>query len=58
MRLEVRINGTDKNPFEQMGLKQNPFPQIARADLLPAMMELNRCGCEKGYSSEPRKGVK
>jgi len=30
MKFEVSLNGTDKNPFTQLGLTQNPFPVIAK----------------------------
>ena len=30
VRFTVTLNGTDKNPFEIYGVKQNPFPQVAR----------------------------
>ena len=30
--IEVRINGTDTNPWHRLGLKQQPFPQIGKAE--------------------------
>ena len=42
MRLLVTINGTDKNPWPEMGLKQNPFPQIPKAELMSYMASLAR----------------
>ena len=32
VRLYVTINGTDTNPWHRFGLRQNPFPQIGRAE--------------------------
>ena len=46
MILRVNLNGTAVNPFERYGLKQNPFPQIAKAELDGAMRQLNRLGAE------------
>jgi hypothetical protein len=34
IRLTVRINGTDTNPWARYGLRQNPFPQVAKHELL------------------------
>lgn len=31
-KLRIDLNGTDENPFNQWGLTQNPFPQIASAE--------------------------
>lgn len=31
MKLNVKLNGTDKNPYAIFGLTQNPFPQTADA---------------------------
>jgi hypothetical protein len=51
--LRVSINGTDENPFMKLwGLKQNPFPQIAKHELMPAMMQLNSLGAEPIKSKE------
>jgi hypothetical protein len=33
MLVTVVLNGTNENPYHKMGLKRNPFPTIARADL-------------------------
>lgn len=44
--LTVVINGTDVNPWLEFGLTQNPFPQIAKAELMPAMAQLNKLGAE------------
>jgi hypothetical protein len=41
MKLEVRLNGTDENPWHKMNLRMNPFPQIAKHELNGAMMQLN-----------------
>lgn len=40
MKLKVELNGTVLNPFEQMGLTQNPFPQIADARYSAACLRL------------------
>jgi hypothetical protein len=53
MILRVSINGTDENPFAKLwGLKQNPFPQIAKYELRHAMMELNSLAAEPIRSKE------
>lgn len=41
MILKVRLNGTDTNPWLKMCLTQNPFPQIAKYELIGAMDQLN-----------------
>jgi hypothetical protein len=40
MKMIVTLNGTDVNPWHRYGLRQNPFPQIARAELNQAMQQL------------------
>lgn len=42
--LKVQLNGTSENPWLAMGFTQNPFPQIAKAELMPAMNQLNKLG--------------
>ena len=32
-KLRVKLNGTDVNPFERLGVRQNPFPQVAKYEL-------------------------
>lgn len=41
LRLVVKINGTDKNPWHKMGMKSNPFPQLAIAEFDKAEMQVN-----------------
>ncbi len=43
-KLKVRLNGIGENPFAMYGLTQNPFPQIARAELAGPMRQLNKLG--------------
>ena len=45
-KLRVRLNGTGTNPFEKMGLTQNPFPQLARAECMAGETALNRLAAE------------
>ena len=40
IKIVVKLNGTDKNPFEAMGLTQNPFPVIAKAEYESACLAL------------------
>lgn len=40
-RLTVRINGTGENPWHRMGLTQNPFPQLGKAEWTRAEMMVN-----------------
>ena len=42
MKLTVTINGTGTNPWHKMGLRQNPFPQIAKAELASYMNTLSQ----------------
>jgi hypothetical protein len=44
MKITVALNGTDKNPFEQYGVTQNPFPQIAEYEYAPACLRLQKLG--------------
>jgi hypothetical protein len=32
LKITVTLNGTDVNPWHKMGLRQNPFPQLAKAE--------------------------
>lgn len=41
MDLRVTLNGTSKNHWHRYNLRQNPFPQIAKAEYVSAMMQLN-----------------
>lgn len=41
MEIRVTLNGTDQNHWLRYNMKQNPFPQIARAELDQAMWQLN-----------------
>jgi len=49
--ITVRLNGTDTNPWSRMGFTQNPFPQMARAELSQADRALS------SLDGEPLKGV-
>lgn len=40
-KVTVRLNGTNENPWHKFGLTQNPFPQIAKAEYMRGMMQLN-----------------
>jgi len=40
-RIKIRLNGLDHNPWHKMGFKQNPFPQIAKAEFDVAMRMVN-----------------
>jgi len=39
--LTVTINGGTKNPWHRLGLKQNPFPQLGRAEFNRGERQLN-----------------
>ena len=45
-RLKVTLNGTDRNPYARWGLKQNPFPQLGRAEFYQAEMTINSLAAE------------
>jgi len=40
----VRLNGTDKNPYEALGFTQNPFPQLAHYEFMGGEAALNKLG--------------
>lgn len=42
--LRVELNGTDENPWHRMGLTQNPFPQIAKAEYDSKCLHLQALG--------------
>lgn len=44
MKLTVKLNGTDSNPFAQWGMTQNPFPQIADYKYAAACLQLQKLG--------------
>lgn len=46
MKLTVALNGTKVNPYAKMGLKQNPFPQIAKYEYTAHMLKLQSLGGE------------
>ena len=50
-QLRVTLNGTLRNPFLRLGLIQNPFPQIAKAELVDAIAALN------SLAAKPIEGV-
>jgi hypothetical protein len=39
--MKIRINGTNENPWHRMGMKQNPFPQLGKAEYDRAEMMIN-----------------
>lgn len=45
-KIIIRLNGTDKNPYHKLGFRMNPFPQIAKHELMPAMMAINKLGAD------------
>lgn len=46
VRVTVRLNGTDENPYHRWGLTQNPFPQIARTEYAALDRLLNNLAAE------------
>lgn len=42
MKVTVRINGSNINPWSSMGMKANPFPQIPKAEFSGANELLRR----------------
>lgn len=44
MKLVVELNGTNVNPWHRIGLKQNPFPQIAKAEYAGAVHRVQKLG--------------
>jgi hypothetical protein len=41
IKRKITINGTDVNPFHKLGLTQNPFPQIGKAEWDAGELALN-----------------
>lgn len=60
MKLIIRLNGTDENPWHKMGLRQNPFPQLAQTETDYAEHVLNSLDGDpipdKAYIKEKLKG--
>jgi len=44
MKLEVVLNGTDTNPYHKLGLTQNPFPQLGKAQYDQHVLALQSLG--------------
>lgn len=44
MKLKVELNGTAVNPYHIFGWECNPFPQIAKMELLAAQKQLASLG--------------
>lgn len=43
-KLKVSLNGTSENPWHRFGLKQNPFPQLARKETDAAALAVQSLG--------------
>lgn len=57
MRVTITLNGTDTNPWEKLGLKQNPFPAIPKAEYGIAnafIAELDSKPIERAWDLESR----
>jgi hypothetical protein len=46
MRFQVTLNGTERNPFEQFGLTQNPIPSSGSREFDAALLHLQALGGE------------
>jgi hypothetical protein len=44
MTFTVCLNGTDTNPYVELGLTQNPFPQIAEYEYTAQILHLQALG--------------
>lgn len=44
--ITVVLNGSNQNPFERMGLRCNPFPQVGDYELMPLQSRLAELGGE------------
>jgi hypothetical protein len=44
VRIIVRLNGTNKNPYHALGFRCNPFPQVAKTELMALQQRLNELG--------------
>lgn len=50
--ITVRVNGTNVNHHHRMGLKQNPFPQIGKAEYDKAERQINSLDGDPVKSAE------
>jgi len=41
LTIRIRLNGLKENPWHRFGLKQNPFPQIGKAEYDQGERQLN-----------------
>lgn len=46
MKVTVKLNGTNANPYERLGLTRNPFPRIPKAEYAAANDLLARLEAE------------
>ncbi len=46
MKFKVKLNGTNVNSWHPYGLKQNPFPQMPKAEYMPLNNLLNNLAAE------------
>lgn len=46
MKIKVTLNGTAVNPWNRLGMTQNPFPQIGRAEYDAHVAQLDKLGAE------------
>lgn len=44
MELNVVLNGTETNPWHELGLTQNPIPQLAKAEYNSYCLTLQKLG--------------
>lgn len=58
MKLRVVLNGTDVNPFHKMGLRCNPFPQIAKAEYEAACIRMQELGGDPIPKDRPHEYIR
>ena len=51
MKIKILLNGTDTNPWHKYGLRQNPFPIIAKAEFMDCLL-LGKLGADPIQSVE------
>lgn len=46
IKITVKLNGTDNNPYSQWGVTSNPFPQYAKYPYTGAVLHLQKLGSD------------
>ena len=58
MKVKVALNGTDSNPYEVLGLTQNPIPQTGKYEWDAACLRLQKLGGPPIPKENPEKYIR